>query len=87
MRAAVPLIAACLISTCARPDHAEQWIDRFTLWAGPQPGYAIKQVVDKQKPATLVADDGSVCRTSVQRFTRTVKADGSLATGRYRVPI
>jgi hypothetical protein len=71
MRVAVVLISICLVSGCARPDYAEQWPDRFLLTAGPQPGYAIKQVVEKQKPAILVADDGSVCRTSVQRFTDT----------------
>jgi hypothetical protein len=34
-----------------------------------QPGYAIKQVLDKRKPRALLADDGSVCRTSTERFT------------------
>jgi hypothetical protein len=71
MRAAVSLIAAGLLSSCARPDYAERWPDRFILTAGSLPGYAIKRVVDKQKPAVLVADDGSVCRTSVRRFTDT----------------
>jgi hypothetical protein len=56
---------------CARPDYAEQWPDRFLLSAGPQPGYAIKRVLERQPPATLVADDGSVCRTSPQRFNAT----------------
>jgi hypothetical protein len=71
MRALTPLFAACAISSCARSYYAEQWPTQFLLAAGPQAGYAIKRVVDKQKPAVLVADDGSVCRTSVERFART----------------
>lgn len=71
MRAVVTLTAACLVSSCARPDYAESWPDRFTVSAGPQPGYAIKRVIDKVQPVTLVGDDGSVCRTSVERFTGT----------------
>jgi hypothetical protein len=71
MRFALVLISTYLISSCARPDYAERWPDHFTASAGPQPGYAIKRVIDKQEPAVLVADDGSVCRTSAERFTRT----------------
>jgi hypothetical protein len=71
MRAAVTLIVACLLPSCARPDYAEQWPDRLTISAGPQPGYAIKRVIEKQPPLTLVGDDGSVCRTSAQRFATT----------------
>lgn len=57
-----PLIVAGVISSCARPDYAERWPTSFELSAGPQPGYAIKKVVDKQEPALLLADDGSICR-------------------------
>ena len=71
MRAVIPLLATCLMSGCVRPDYAERWPTSFVLAAGPQPGFAIKPVVEKQKPAVLVADDGSVCRTSVERFART----------------
>lgn len=72
MRPAIPsLIAVYLISGCARPDYAESWPHRFTLSAGPQAGYAIKQIVERQPPATLVGDDGSVCRTSRYRYART----------------
>jgi hypothetical protein len=71
MRAAIALIAVCFVTSCARPDYAERWPDRFTLSAEPQPGYAIKRVIEKLEPATLVGDDGSVCRTSVERFTGT----------------
>jgi hypothetical protein len=59
------------IVSCARPDYAEQWPDRFLLSAGPQPGFAIKRVIERQPPATLVGDDGSVCRTSRERFQGT----------------
>jgi hypothetical protein len=71
MRIAISFLAACAISSCARPDYAERWPASFQLSAGPHPGFAIKPVVEKQKPAVLVADDGSVCRTSVERFART----------------
>jgi hypothetical protein len=71
MRTLTPFLAACAISSCARPDYAERWPESFQLSAGPQPGFAIKPVLEKQKPAVLVADDGSVCRTSAERFTRT----------------
>jgi hypothetical protein len=71
MRAFTPLLVACAISCCARADYAETWPTSFQLSAGPQPGFAIKPVVEKQKPAVLVADDGSVCRTSAERFART----------------
>jgi hypothetical protein len=59
------------IAGCVRPDYAERWPDHFLLSAGPQPGFAIKRILGRQPPATLVADDGSVCRTSRERFTRT----------------
>jgi hypothetical protein len=71
LRALTPVLAACAISSCARPDYAERWPSSFQMSAGPQPGFAIKPVVDKQKPAVLVADDGSVCRTSLERFAST----------------
>jgi hypothetical protein len=71
MRVAISLLAACAIFSCARPDYAERWPTEFRLSAGPQPAFAIKPVVEKQKPAVLVADDGSVCRTSAERFART----------------
>jgi hypothetical protein len=60
-----------VFASCARPDHAEHWPDRFLLSAGPQPGFAIKRVIERQPPATLVGDDGSVCRTSRERFDHT----------------
>jgi hypothetical protein len=72
MRFALILIFLYLSSSCARPDYAEVWPGHFTLAAGPQPGYAIKRVIEKLRPTTLVGDDGSVCRTSAERFTGAV---------------
>jgi hypothetical protein len=71
MRKVIVFAATCLVSSCARADHAHTLPGRFALSAGPQPGYAIKRVVEKQGPITLVADDGSVCRTSRARFAAT----------------
>ena len=65
------LAATCLVCSCARPDYAQGWPNRLALSAGPQLGYAIKQVIEKQGPVTLIADDGSVCRTSRERFAAT----------------
>jgi hypothetical protein len=71
MRVVVCLAATYLISSCARADYGQNQPDSFFLSAGPQPGYAIKQVIDKEPPAVLVGDDGSVCRTSTQRYRAT----------------
>jgi hypothetical protein len=57
--------------SCARPQYAELWTDRYFASTGPQPGYAIKLVIGREPPATLVGDDGSVCRTSRKRFENT----------------
>jgi hypothetical protein len=84
MRVAVSLIAACFISSCARPDYAEWWAHRFMLSAGPQLGYAIKRVVEKQHPITLLGDDGSACRTSAQRFAGT--AIGAWIACEWKLP-
>jgi hypothetical protein len=71
MKILIPLAVAVLIAACARPDYAYPWPNRLALTAGPQPGFWIKRVVEKQRPATLVSDDGSVCRTSGERFAGT----------------
>jgi hypothetical protein len=71
MRKLVVLAVTVLICGCGRPDYAETWPGWLLLSAGPQPGYAIKRVIEKQSPFTLVADDGSVCRTSRERFANT----------------
>jgi hypothetical protein len=71
MRKLVVLAATCFAAACARPDYTRTWPDRLALSGGTQLGYAIKRVVEKQSPATLAADDGSVCRTSEERFAGT----------------
>jgi hypothetical protein len=68
MRSVLILLASCSVAACARPNYAEGRPEWLLLTAGPQPGYAIKPVIEKQSPITLVATDGSVCRTSAERF-------------------
>ena len=75
MRNLVQLLAIGWLAACALPNHADRWPDRLGFSAGPQPGYAIKRVVEKQEPFTLVADDDSACRTSRERFTYTSVGD------------
>jgi hypothetical protein len=84
VRAVTLLIALGPAAACARPDYAQRWAGGFIVSAGPQPGYAIKQVVEKQGPITLVGDDGSVCRTSRQRLTAT--ALGSWISCNWTLP-
>jgi hypothetical protein len=62
------LFLASFLAACARPDYAEQRPDWLLASAGPQPGYAIKRVIEKDPPVTLVADDGTLCRTSRERY-------------------
>ena len=71
MRVPLLLTSLSIVLACARPSYVESWPDRFRFMGGPQPGFGIKQVVEKQHPITLLADDGSVCRTSRERFSRT----------------
>lgn len=71
MRAAFVLIPVWLSAACARPDYFPPWPDRSFVSAGPQPGYAIKQVVEKLGSVTLLGYDGSICRTSPHRFAGT----------------
>jgi hypothetical protein len=73
MKILITLAVAFLITACAPPHYAYPWPYHFALSGGPQPGFWIKRVVEKQKPATLVSDDGSVCRTSEERFAGTKK--------------
>lgn len=71
MRTILVLIPVCLAAACARPDYSASWPDRFVVSAGPQPGYAIKRVVEKLGSGTLLGDDGTLCRTSAHRFAAT----------------
>ena len=63
-----PLLAVQFVLACARPDYSERWPDRLAVSGGPQPGYAIKQIVEREPPSTLIADVGSICRASHDRF-------------------
>lgn len=38
---------------------------------GTQLGWATKRVITKQEPSTLIAQDGTVCRVSPERFKDT----------------
>lgn len=73
MRQLLFLIAALLPAACARPDYAESRPDWVLVTAGPQPGYAVKVVAEKDPPLTLIAEDGSLCRTSKERYKATKK--------------
>ena len=84
MRAPILLFTLGPIAACARPDYAQRWLSGFTISAGPQPGYAIKQVVEKRDSITLIGDDGSVCRTSGLRLAAT--ALGSWISCNWTVP-
>jgi hypothetical protein len=63
-----PAVALQFILACARPNYSERWPDRLAVSGGPLPGYAIKQIVERVVPSTLIADDGSICRASPSRF-------------------
>lgn len=65
------VVALLFLAACARPDYAERRPDYLALAAGPRLGYAIKRVVDKENPFTLVSDDGTLCRTSSERYKHT----------------
>jgi hypothetical protein len=65
------VLAVISVQACAPPNYSERWPDWLLISGGPQVGFAIKQVVDKVRPQSLHADDGSVCRTSKDRFKRT----------------
>lgn len=65
------ILAAISVQACAPPNYSERWPHWLLISGGPQVGFAIKQVVNKVAPDALHADDGSVCRTSHDRFKRT----------------
>jgi hypothetical protein len=71
LRAGMLGLQLSVLIGCVRPDYAEHWPARLLLSGGPQPGFAIKRIIERQAPATLVGDDGSICRTSRERFERT----------------
>lgn len=70
MRIALLLAAVSLITGCAsRADQVFTAPGRLTTGSsGAQPGYAIKLVRAKQDSTEVVADDGSLCRLTPERF-------------------
>ena len=71
MRYSVILITICLFFACSPPHYSDPGPNQITIFARPQLGYTIKRVIERLPPATLVGDDGSVCRTSAERFVTT----------------
>ena len=57
---------------CAPPVRVHGGPDgAFSVGAGVQLGWATKIVATKQPPATLVAEDGTVCRVAPDRYADT----------------
>lgn len=75
MRCLLLLAAGISIAGCARADYAEGRRHWLGLSAGAQPGWAVKQVVEKRHGTTLIGEDGSVCRTSEERAQRVEPGD------------
>lgn len=73
MRLSAWYTTLALLGACVRPDYSESRPEWLLISAGPQPGYAIKRVIEKQAPVTLIGDDGSICITSRDRFASTRK--------------
>jgi hypothetical protein len=72
VRLSVWYTTLALLGACARPAPVVVPPDHFFVPLYPALlGYGVKRVIDKQAPITLVAHDGSVCRTSRDRFART----------------
>ncbi len=71
MRVLLLAIAVCGAFACARLNDPHSGPDHFFVPLLPQLGYAIKRVIGKEAPITLVAHDGSVCRTSRERYANT----------------
>jgi hypothetical protein len=84
MRLLLLLALLAVASGCAQPNYGESRPGLMLLTAGPQPGYGIKQVVQKDSSLTLVADDGSVCRTSSARYSST--SEGSWIACLWSLP-
>ncbi len=72
MRTALLLSAIGLTLGCTpRADQVFTVPGRITTGSsGAQPGYAIKLVQAKQAPSEIVADDGSLCRLTAERFSQ-----------------
>jgi hypothetical protein len=70
VRPSLLMLAVLLLSGCSpRADQVLVVPDRLISGSsGPQPGYTIKLVRDKEPPYEIVGDDGSHCRLTAERF-------------------
>jgi hypothetical protein len=69
LRPSLLVFAVSLACWCSpRADQVFVAPDLVTWSSGPQPGYAIKLVLSKLAPSTVLGDDGSVCRLTAERF-------------------
>jgi hypothetical protein len=72
VRHSLVLLASLLVCACSpRADQVFVAPGQFVSGSsGAQPGYAVKLVRAKDAPSTVLGDDGSVCRLTVERFER-----------------
>jgi hypothetical protein len=71
LRPSLLLLAVLLACACSpRADQVFGAPGVVTGSSGAQPGYAIKRVRDKEEPATVIGDDGSLCRLIAERFAQ-----------------
>ncbi|MFL4992859.1 MAG: hypothetical protein ACJ8A6_11785 [Gemmatimonadales bacterium] len=76
MRLPFLLLPALLACGCSpRADQVFVAPGLVTGSSGAQPGYAIKLVIDKELPSTVVGDDASLCRLTAERFARVDPGD------------
>jgi len=76
VRISLLLFAVSLTWGCsARADQVFSAPGLLTGSSGAQPGYAIKLVLAKEAPSTVIGDDGSVCRLTAERFTHVDEGD------------
>jgi len=76
LRVSPLILAIVLTSGCStRADQVFAAPGLLTGSSGPQPGYAIKLVLDKEPPSTIFGDDGSMCRLIAQRYAEVDPGD------------
>ena len=63
--AVVVCAVACGPGTQVRPQPGGVMVDQ------PRIGWATKRVLTKQEPSTLLAQDGTICRVTADRFKTT----------------
>ena len=71
VRATLLLLAAGVTSgACARPVQVAPRAGGVDVASG-QLGWATKRLATKEPPGTLVAEDGTICRVSAERYAAT----------------